>query len=297
MSKLLREIRLVPIVLLAIGSLFVLKTMGLFFDGGYTLAQRLGGNNGIVVTTVPGPQVAQLRSPSQPLPMPQQAGAKQPVKQSWAQDMLGYPNGDAPTANPHISLSGSDITGSSAASKPAPKKEEPKEPPVPVAPESIAARGTVVPIDQQRPASPGERELLERLQERRQQLDARARELDLRETLLKAAEKKIETQTATQEAEKNGPAGQRKQDENARMKGVVTMYETMKPKDAAKIFDRLDPKVLIEVATQIKPQRMSEILAQMSPEAAEKLTVEMATRGPGDRTLNPANLPKIDGRP
>jgi flagellar motility protein MotE (MotC chaperone) len=298
MNKVLREIRLVPIVLLAIGSLFVLKTMGLFFDGGYTLAQRLGGSNGIVVTTVPGPQIAELRSPSQPLPMPpQQGGAKQPARQSWAQDMLGYPNGGAPSVNPHISLSGSDITGSSAASKPAPKKDEPREPPVPIAPESIAARGTVVPIDQQRPTSAGERALLERLQERRQELDARARELDLRETLLKAAEKKIETQTATQEAEKNNPAGQKKNDESARMKGVVTMYETMKPKDAAKIFDRLDPKVLIEVASLIKPQRMSEIMAQMSPEAAEKLTVEMATRGPGDRTLNPANLPKIDGRP
>ena len=56
-------------------------------------------------------------------------------------------------------------------------------------------------------------------------------------------------------------------------------------------------QVLIEVASQIKPQRMSEILAQMSPEAAERLTVEMATRSPNDRTLNPANLPKIDGRP
>lgn len=298
MTKVLREIRLVPIVLLAIGALFVLKTMGLFFDGGYTLAQRLGANNGIVVTTVPGPQVAELRSPSQPLRMPQQqAGAKQPAKQSWAQDMLGYPNGgSAASTSPHVSLSGSDVTGSSAA-KPAPKKEEPKEPPVPIAPESIAARGTVVPIDQQRPTSAGERALLERLQERRQELDARARELDLRETLLKAAEKKIETQTAAQEAEKNSPAGQKKNDESARMKGVVTMYETMKPKDAAKIFDRLDPKVLIEVATQIKPQRMSEIMAQMSPEAAERLTVEMATRGPGERTLNPANLPKIDGRP
>ena len=297
MNKLLRDIRLVPIVLLAIGALFVLKTMGLFFDGGYTLGQRLGSNNGIVVTTVPGPMVAQLRSPSQPLPMPQQGGANQPSRQSWAQEAIGYPGGNGATpANPHISLSGSDITGSSAASKPAPKKEEP--PPVPIAPESIAARGTVVPIDQQqRPSSAGERALLERLQERRQELDARARELDLRETLLKAAEKKIETQTAAQEADKSNPAAQRKNDESARMKGVVTMYETMKPKDAAKIFDRLDPKVLIEVASAIKPQRMSEILAQMSPEAAEKLTVEMATRGPGDRTMNPANLPKIDGRP
>jgi len=54
---------------------------------------------------------------------------------------------------------------------------------------------------------------------------------------------------------------------------------------------------LIEVASQIKPQRMSEIMALMSTEAAERLTVEMATRSPADRTLNPANLPKIDGRP
>jgi flagellar motility protein MotE (MotC chaperone) len=290
MTKLLREIRLLPIVLLAIGSLFVLKIMGIFFDGGYTLAQRLGGNNGIVVTTVPGPQIAEWRSSSQPLQMPAQQGQ---TKQSWAQDMLGYPNGGNATARASSNLGNGDITGSSHAAKPGPRKEEP---PVPQAPESIAARGTPVPLDQQRPSSAAERALLERLRERRQEIDARARELDLRETLMKAAEKKMETQAAAQE-QKGSPESQRKQDESARMRGVVTIYETMKPKDAAKIFDRLDPKVLIELATQIKPQRMSEILAQMSPESAEKLTVEMATRGPNDRTLNPSNLPKIDGRP
>jgi len=41
--------------------------------------------------------------------------------------------------------------------------------------------------------------LLERLQERRQELDARARELDLRESLIKAAEKKLEIQAASQD--------------------------------------------------------------------------------------------------
>jgi len=87
--------------------------------------------------------------------------------------------------------------------------------------------------------------------------------------MLKAAEKKLETQAASDAADKATPNGQRKEEnESARFKSVVIMYETMKPKDAAKIFDRLDPKVLIEVASQIKPQRMSEIMAQMSPEAA-----------------------------
>jgi len=41
---------------------------------------------------------------------------------------------------------------------------------------------------------------------------------------------------------------------------------------------------------------MSEIMAQMSAEAAERLTVELASRG-ADRPVNPAALPKIEGRP
>jgi flagellar motility protein MotE (MotC chaperone) len=127
--------------------------------------------------------------------------------------------------------------------------------------------------------------------------------------MLKAAERKLESQAAGNAedarsgtmgagAPTGGSTGQRKEEvENARFKSVVTMYETMKPKEAAKIFDRLDIKVLIEVASQIRPQRMSEIMAQMSPEAAERLTVELAARSGTDRTLNPANLPKIEGRP
>jgi flagellar motility protein MotE (MotC chaperone) len=161
----------------------------------------------------------------------------------------------------------------------------------------------VIAQDQPRQTSAGERAVLERLQERRQELDSRARELDLRESMLKAAEKKLETQTAVEEAGgdgKTGPMAQRKEKEeadNARFKGVVTMYETMKPKEAAKIFDRLDIRVLLDVASQIKPQIMAAILAQMSPEAAERLTIELAVKPGSDRNVNPSNLPKIDGRP
>ena len=290
MNRWLREFRLMPVVLIAIGSLFALKAFGLMFDGGYTLAQRLGSDGTLVVTTVPAARVAQLRSPAVPLEVA--SAQPQTRKLSWMQEMFNFPT---------------DITGTIATSKPAEKaalekaaaKAEPIEPP-----DSKAPDGTVIAMDQPNPVSAGERALLERLQERRKELDARARELDLRESMLKAAEKKIEVQAAVEKAEgakggaASGPAAQRKEDmENSRFKGVVTMYETMKPKDAAKIFDRLDIKVLIEVASQIKPQRMSEIMAQMSPEAAERLTVELAARSGADRTLNPANLPKIDGRP
>lgn len=297
MSRWLRDFRLLPIVLIAIGCLFALKTFGLFSDGGYTLGQRLGGGSGaLVVTTVPGAPVTQLRSPAVPL----EVASAQAPKSSWMQEMFNYP-GDITGA----------ITTTKAAEKAAMEKAEAaaakNAPAAEPGPDSKAA-GTVIALDQPRSASAGERALLERLQTRRQELDARTRELDLRESMLKAAEKKLEIQAAVGkagEAQSGAPSGapagsmaQRKEDiENARFKSVVTMYETMKPKEAAKIFDRLDIKVLLEVASQIKPQRMSEIMAQMTPEAAERLTVELAARSGMDRSLNPSNLPKIEGRP
>jgi flagellar motility protein MotE (MotC chaperone) len=299
MTGWLRDFRLIPIVLVAIGCLLALKTVGLLSGSGYTLGQRLGGSGTLVVTTVPAAPVTQLQSPAVPLDV---ASAQSPVQRSWMQEMFNYPG---------------DITGSIATTKPAERQAmekaaaakeatgaEKAAPPPEPGPESKAAAGRKVPLDEPRATSAGERALLERLQARRQELDARARELDLRESMLKAAEKKLERQVAVENAEhaKGGPAGggpmaDRKDDaDRARLKGVVSMYEIMKPKDAAKIFDRLDIKVLIELATQIKPQRMSEIMAQMSAEAAERLTVELASRG-ADRPVNPAALPKIEGRP
>jgi flagellar motility protein MotE (MotC chaperone) len=96
----------------------------------------------------------------------------------------------------------------------------------------------------------------------------------------------------------NMAMGTRDKAEADRFKGIVSMYENMKPKDAARIFDRLELRVLIDVATQIKPPKMAEILAQMSSEGAEKLTVELANRASANpKSQNSDQLPKIDGKP
>ncbi len=92
-------------------------------------------------------------------------------------------------------------------------------------------------------------------------------------------------------------ATQQKTDADAaRFKGIITMYESMKPKDAAKVFDRLEMSVLFEIASQIAPRKMSDILGLMSPEAAERLTTEMARRAGSDRSASAAELPKIEGK-
>ena len=84
----------------------------------------------------------------------------------------------------------------------------------------------------------------------------------------------------------------------ARFKGLVTMYENMKPRDAAKIFDRLDIGVLLDVASKIEPRKMADILALMSPDAAQHLTVELASQAQEVKPGGDSNeLPKIQGQP
>ncbi|MDB5484957.1 MAG: hypothetical protein JWR29_861 [Tardiphaga sp.] len=213
-----------------------------------------------------------------------------PVKSSWAGEMFGFPGGKS-----SASRVDGDITGSVGA-----KKDEPK--PDVKAPEAVRPPEGLVTIPGQGQAvSASERALLERLQARRQELEARAREIDIRESLLKAAEKRIEGRVEELKGVESriGTATEQKSAEDGtRFKSIVTMYEGMKPKDAAKVFDRLEMGVLFEIASQITPRKMSDILGLMSPEAAERLTVELARRASGDRSMgNTAELPKIEGRP
>jgi flagellar motility protein MotE (MotC chaperone) len=300
MSRWMREIRIIPIVLIAIGSLFALKATGLWLDGGYSLSERLArGGETITVTTVPANLATTLQSPAAPLEV---ASARAPgSKRSWAQEMFGFPDitgsiGSRPASKDTVIVTGSVGAAKEPEKKDAkapPAKEPPKEPTKADSPQTrpadLAARPT--------PVSTAERAVLERLLERRQELEAKARELELRENLLKTAEKNLETKLAAIKAKETGPGARKDEVEQARFKSLVTMYETMKPKDAAKIFDRLDIKVLAEVAGQINPRRMSEIMAQMSAETAERLTLEFATRTDPDKPQRPADLPKIDGKP
>jgi flagellar motility protein MotE (MotC chaperone) len=157
-----------------------------------------------------------------------------------------------------------------------------------------------VPLDLEHPVSPAERAILESLQKRRAELDARARDLDIREDLLRAAEKRVGgriDELKDIEARVGAAMQQKDEGEAARFKNVVTMYENMKAKDAAKIFDGLEIKILLDVAKEINPRRMSDILAQMTPENAQRLTVALAVRSAQSDQSQPADLPKIQGTP
>jgi flagellar motility protein MotE (MotC chaperone) len=161
-------------------------------------------------------------------------------------------------------------------------KEEPKPTPGPVPVDPLPR--PVQPMSGPTSGSPSERALLERLGERREALQGRNRDLDVRERLIENAEKRLEARIgdlkAAEERVEGGPA-KRGEAEAAAIKNLVTMYETMKPKDAARVFDRLTLEVMVPVVLGMNPRKMAEVLALMQPEAAEKLTVALAMRARG----------------
>ena len=172
-----------------------------------------------------------------------------------------------------------------------------------VPPPAIQPAETAEPLIPLATASPAERAILERLQQRRQQLDQQGRDLDMRENLLKAAEKRIEDRVEElKKLEASIGATEQKQADadKARAKNLVVMYEAMKPKDAARIFNRLDMAVLLDVASAMKPTKIADILAAMDSDAAQRLTVALATKDvqkPATDGQPVTDLPKIEGQP
>jgi len=144
--------------------------------------------------------------------------------------------------------------------------------------------------------SPAEMAVLGSLTARREEIDKRGKDLDLREQMLNAAEKRVEDRIAELkaiEARINGQIAANDKQNEERLADVVKMYETMKPKDAARIFERLDMGVLIDVSKRMQPRKMSAVLAVMDPVAAQELTVELATGDKlPDETAMKAPAPK-----
>ena len=134
-------------------------------------------------------------------------------------------------------------------------------------------------------------DVLRQLARRRDELDARARALDDREALLKATEQKIAAQAKQMEqmkAEYEQAKTARDDAAEANLRRLVTVYESMKPEEAARIFETMEGAVLLDVVTRMGERRLAPILAQMSPAKAQALTIAMANR----RTIVPPAPPQ-----
>jgi flagellar motility protein MotE (MotC chaperone) len=186
-----------------------------------------------------------------------------------------------------------EFTSAMPAKNDPPKKDEPALPPAPQrAPEAPAGINVGIPGEN----SPAQKALVERLQQRRQELEAKARDLELRENLIKEAEQRLEQRMNELRVLEN-PALADNPADNPKMKNLVVMYEGMKAKEAARIFEKLDLTVLVGIARAMKPVKLSEVLAVMNPDVAQRLTVELARGVSPDRAVPPSDLPRVNMPP
>ncbi len=309
MIRYIRDLRFIPIALIASACLLTLKIADIALNG----SSLFGHGNAL-------PAYGDV-SVTRPIP-----DATEPpgAKLSWAQQMFNFPDGSgsppvpskAPIVTPQIAERDSEDTTGSVTTEPAngsasaagtkPAAPAGSRPPAPLGKDAKPpppAGGIVIPTDGVALPTGAERAILERLQQRREELDTRARELDIRENLIQGAEKRMDAKLAElkqAEAQIKAATQQKDDAEKAQLKSVVTMYENMKPRDAAKIFNGLDTNVLLEVAGQINPRTMADIVAQMSPDVAQHLTVELADKAQQrrkDGDTSAASLPKIEGQP
>ncbi len=126
-----------------------------------------------------------------------------------------------------------------------------------------------------------ELEVLQGLVGRRAQLEDRARDLERREALLRAAEGRIEgkvLELRNLQASVEGLLRRYDEQEDTRKRSLVKIFETMKPKDAARLFDQMDMPVLVELVDRMREAKVASIISEMAPARAKVLTGDLAKR-------------------
>ena len=136
-------------------------------------------------------------------------------------------------------------------------------------------------------------ELLQKLADRRDELDRWEKDIQLKETVLQATEKKLNGKISQIEAMKLEVASmltQYNEKEDSKIRSLVKIYENMKPKDAARIFDEVEMPVLLMVVDKMAEKKVAPILAEMDAKKAKQVTVEFAEQ----RKVDAARLGNIN---
>lgn len=157
----------------------------------------------------------------------------------------------------------------------------PGAPPAASAPPPAAPATPPAPGGASNGVAPAEGELAQHFAGRRAEMERRTKDVEQREALLTAAEKRIdqklhELEKVRTDIQKLLRTGDEKQ--SAQLESLVKIYETMKPKEAARIFEELDMPVLLDVIQRMKEQKTAPILAAMDPVKAKTVTSALVER-------------------
>lgn len=312
----MNRIRLLPVVIMVVGALLVLKTVGLVTQGSYALTGvnlALASGGGGEAKGAPA-ETATLQQPTVADTAPTMAdtaptageppaaaaaggghGAPAPAAEHGGASAEGEAtkvaevSAEAPIGGHDAPASGNSVADTNACAPRAVGEGSPEGqltavssdcPPIKDAMPQLVTPGGNIELGAKDPTLT-EQVLLDRLAARRTELDTYEQELSMRASLIDAAEKRVNERTATLQALEAQIAtlvDERKKLEEDQFTGIVSMYQTMKPKDAAGIFNQIEMDVLLRVAKMMPPRKMAPILAAMDRSKAEALTVALAAQ-------------------
>ncbi|PZQ50411.1 MAG: hypothetical protein DI556_07600 [Rhodovulum sulfidophilum] len=123
--------------------------------------------------------------------------------------------------------------------------------------------------------------LLAALRAREAELDARDMKLATRAQALGVAEARLAEQLAAFEKARGQLEATLARADKATEKDIdrmTTVYEKMKPADAARILDKMDVAFAAGLLARMRPENAARVLAGMSAESAYAVTVTVASR-------------------
>jgi flagellar motility protein MotE (MotC chaperone) len=151
----------------------------------------------------------------------------------------------------------------------------PSKPPAPV------CAPTAAELAREAGLSPAELQLLQSLGARRGQLDQREKDFDTQLALMAAAEGKLDAKIAALRGlrtEIKGLMDQADAQKASEVNRLVTVYQAMKPRDAAARMTILADDVRLPIAAKMKERPLAAIIALMPPAEAKALTEKLAAR-------------------
>lgn len=126
-----------------------------------------------------------------------------------------------------------------------------------------------------------EMELITQLRQRRETLESRSTSIDLQEKLLESTEKRINQKIIQLEVlEERIKSHLRlfEEKETEQLQSIVSIYETMKPKEAAPRFEALSLQTQLDLVQLMNPRKVAALMEKMTPRKASVLTTELATK-------------------
>ena len=118
----------------------------------------------------------------------------------------------------------------------------------------------------------------ERLKKERTKLESLKQEIESKIDELTVVQKKIE-EDLNQKSALAAQAEQKKNmEEEKKIKQLVKVYASMKPKSAAEIVDKMDLSVVLQVFSNMKGEQVGQILSYVNKDRAAKISEWLATK-------------------